>query len=33
MDPKISKKCGRYYKIPNLDKKRETCSQNPTAGP
>ena len=33
IDPKISKKCISYRKIPNHDKKYGTYPQNPTAGP
>ena len=33
MDPKISKKCVSYCKIPTEDKKCGTCPQNPTNGP
>ena len=33
IDPNISKKCVSYCKNPTHDRKRESCPQNPTAGP
>ena len=33
IDPDISKKYVSYCKIPNHDRKRRSCLQNPTAGP
>ena len=33
IDPKISKKCVSYCKIPTQDKKHGTSPQNPTVGP
>ena len=33
IDPKISKECVSYCKIPTQDKKRGTFPKNPTAGP
>ena len=33
IDPKISKKCGRYRKNPSRNRKSGTYPQNPTASP
>ena len=33
IDPKISKKCVSYCKIPTQDKNHGTSPSNPTAGP
>ena len=33
MDPRISKKCVSYCKIPTEVKKHRTCPPNPSAGP
>ena len=33
IDPKISKKCVSYCKIPTQHKKHVTCPKNPIDGP